>query len=366
MNPTGNYELTNDIQITAIWDYSQAFKGVLDGKGYTITITEIGINGGLFRQLTDGAEIKNLNIIYSNSTFSPVSPSGASASCIGGLAASVSGSSNKKVKIENVSVTASMSITSAGVSNEITVGGLIGNARNTNLSIKNCTFSGSISDTVSHNANSAFGGIVGMAPQTMQSLEIVECGNYADITAYCNVGGILGWSRRWGSAAATKKLTIEKCVNRGNITCTNNANVGGIVAIVNGYNTADGNSTRIINNINYGNVASTHESTANPAGICGNVQYGEAAINLYGNINYGTISTAYGSFAPIANAGLANILCIGNNFSITDDSTASGNGYTKVTDNESGSKTIITALNAIYNSIYAFAGTRVRLLWEII
>ncbi|MBO4309152.1 MAG: hypothetical protein J5885_04910, partial [Clostridia bacterium] len=87
MTENGKYRLENDITISGTWDYSATFTGTLDGGGHTITIANgATITGGLFRQLSSKATVKNLNIVQAGSAnYTPVTPSGSGAYCVGVL-----------------------------------------------------------------------------------------------------------------------------------------------------------------------------------------------------------------------------------------------------------------------------------------
>lgn len=62
MEPSGNYQLTADITVTA--PYAEDFSGTFDGNGHTVTldITASTANVGLFSKLADGAVVKNLKV----------------------------------------------------------------------------------------------------------------------------------------------------------------------------------------------------------------------------------------------------------------------------------------------------------------
>ena len=66
LSANGSYKLGNDITITGEWSNEVMFYGVLDGDGHTVTFADgATINGGLFKQLHEGANVKNLNILLS-------------------------------------------------------------------------------------------------------------------------------------------------------------------------------------------------------------------------------------------------------------------------------------------------------------
>ena len=168
MGMFGYYALVNDIDLTGVSIASglfteyMDFRGVLDGRGYTIS--GLNINAaysdyvGLFESCS-GAEIKNLNVI-----------------------GNVSGGNH--------------------------VGGIVGRAENVKISC--CTFSGNV--TGYRNV----GGFIGLSNG---SLAVSDCVKYGSVSGYNCVGGIAGSSR---GSSEPEKTSIRNCVNKGSVLCDEN------------------------------------------------------------------------------------------------------------------------------------------------
>ena len=323
MTESGNYTLANDITITGSWTYATAFTGTLDGDGHTITFADgATVNGGLFKTLNQGATIKNLNIAAGNGvTWKPVADAAGSGSpCVGGVAASAEagnvGGVNKwgdtdfvsnpanTITVQNVTVTANIAISgSTGGDDKVAGGGIIGEIGIISL-IKNCVFSGSISDGTRSKVDmvgyeSGYGGIIGVTIRNGGPVQIIECINNGNVSGYGQEGGILGYSRAWGSGTTgLGSLIIEKCINNGTITCqrlsvddTHYATVGGIAGYI--YVKNNGTAT-LLNNVNNGDVialATSGDSYA--SGVVGILRRGTAnAVTFNGNAaRYDAVTT---------------------------------------------------------------------------
>ena len=192
MEPSGNYQLTADITVTAPYanDFTD-FSGTFDGNGHTVTldITASTANVGLFSKLADGAVVKNVI------TAGSVTATGKK--CVAGIA----GYATDNVKIENCKNTAS-------ITGNKNVGGILGEAYNNeesiSVGIKNCANEGAVNGT-----GSAIGGIVGkMEGQN----SIIDCYNRGNITGFNNYAGIVGQST--GALVAT----IKNCYSVGAVT----------------------------------------------------------------------------------------------------------------------------------------------------
>lgn len=192
MEPSGNYQLTADITVTAPYanDFAD-FSGTFDGNGHTVTldITASTANVGLFSKLADGAVVKNVI------TAGSVTATGKK--CVAGIA----GYATDNVKIENCKNTAS-------ITGNKNVGGILGEAYNNeesiSVGIKNCANEGAVNGT-----GSAIGGIVGkMEGQN----SIIDCYNRGNITGFNNYAGIVGQST--GALVAT----IKNCYSVGAVT----------------------------------------------------------------------------------------------------------------------------------------------------
>ena len=320
MTATGNYTLANDITISGDWNNDTFFKGTLDGAGYTITYAEGStIHGGLFKQLQEGAIVKNLNIAEGGTVqwTTAAGISGNGTACFGGLVASIQGSvwntdsfiqnTANKVTIQNVHVNVNL-YTNANTtsSTQVAIGGIVGDL-GLIATIENCSFSGSITDSTNRSGvdmntyMSGYGGIVGVAVRNCGTIEIINCVNNATITGYGQEAGILGYARTWGGGATgPMSVVIEDCVNNGAITClqtelgTSGNNKRAVAGGIAGYLYAGTDKTILVqNNVNNGNVTSTAASElAMAAGIVARTHKG--IVVIIGNVNNGTVSTGEG------------------------------------------------------------------------
>ncbi len=377
MSATGSYKLGSDVTISGEWRYTTPFKGAFDGDGHTITFADgATVIGGLFKQLNQGATIKNLNIVAGdNVTWKPVADAeGSGSPCVGGLAASaeagfVNGSGKwgdtafvsdpaNMIKIQNVTVTATIAVSgvvarSGKDEDKVAGGGIIGEIGIISL-IKDCTFNGSLSDQNrgkidKHAYESGYGGIVGVAIRNGGPVAIIGCVNNGDITGYGQSGGILGYSRHWGDDVGIQTVHIEKCINNGKITCMQTdfgtdgnpkrAAAGGIAGYL--Y-PKDGATVDLLYNVNYGVVEAADTNKNMTAGICGILRQKET-VTLEGNVNlYGS---AKGQLIREGTSnGKINYL---NNYSIAGDDLAK---YTAL----DSAKAIYDALSAIYPDVYSY------------
>ena len=374
MTTSGNYKLVNDITISGTWDYSTVFTGTLDGKGHTITFADgATVIGGLFRQLSSKATVKNLNIVQAGSaTWTPVKPGGSGAHCVGVVAASIEYPSDcnntaitadaaNTICIRNVNVTANItSITTIDHNSGYAVGGIVGEIGMI-TSITNCTFNGSISDVSrtkvdGNKFESGYGGIVGVLIRNGGTLTINKCINNASITGYASEGGILGHAREWGGGAtAPAGLMIEKCINNGAITglgTNNKASVGGIA----GYVYVKNGATAVVRHcINIGTISSSLTSYA--GGIVGAMRRNGTNFQFIGNLQES--DTIVGAQIAQTPDGSGNPL-YENNYG-----RGAGNSvYTALPDTAAYANALQT-LNAAYPDVYAFEENRVKLAWTV-
>ena len=120
------------------------------------------------------------------------------------------------------------------VTGQTSVGGIIGNASNNNVSISGCTFHGSVTAEKANGGNA--GGIVSLCGP-----KLVNCTNYGTVTGTERAGGIT--SQTQNSAVDA----ITSCINYGDV--TGRTRVGGIVGQATG-------AMGIINCTNHGKVKS--------------------------------------------------------------------------------------------------------------
>ena len=213
--------------------------------------------------------------------------------------------------------------------------GLFGTGQVQYTIIKNLEISGEIKGA-GHT-----GGIIGQYANLIEN-----CTNYANITGYNMVGGIVGYSaqitnctntgdivitgRRWGYGGAGGIIgngdNVKNCINKGDI--SGNVTVGGIV----GHNRSS--DCKIDNCGNYGNV--TLNGTSNQSAVGGILGYNAQKVEIKNTYNQGSIlgnGTLAGSGGIVgASKGTSNdselVLSIYNSFNIGEviheNSTAGG------------------------------------------
>ena len=138
-NTSDSYYLANDITISGSWNFTTAFGSDLDGNGHTIYFADgVSITGGLFNRIKGDATIKNLNIVQLGAaTYTPVNEG------LGVVAAQAQGE-GEWIKLSNVSVYANIT-----VSQNVGVGGMLGDVRYCKVDMNRCVFDGSIRNTAS-------------------------------------------------------------------------------------------------------------------------------------------------------------------------------------------------------------------------
>lgn len=197
MEPSGNYQLTADITVTAPYGNDitgfTGFTGTFDGNGHTVTldITASTANVGLFSKLAGGAVVKNV-ITAGSVTADHTNKK----SYVGGIAGYANAYENP-ILIENCKNTAAISGYKA-------VGGILGQGTNTNgITIYSCANTGTIAG-----ANTQIGGIAGSITATAT---IESCYNTGDVNGFSNVAGIVG------SGSSGTSLQVKNCYTTGQI-----------------------------------------------------------------------------------------------------------------------------------------------------
>lgn len=197
MEPSGNYQLTADITVTAPYGNDitgfTGFTGTFDGNGHTVTldITASTANVGLFSKLAGGAVVKNV-ITAGSVTVDHTNKK----SYVGGIAGYANAYENP-ILIENCKNTAAISGYKA-------VGGILGQGTNTNgITIYSCANTGTIAG-----ANTQIGGIAGRITATAT---IESCYNTGDVNGFSNVAGIVG------SGSSGTSLQVKNCYTTGQI-----------------------------------------------------------------------------------------------------------------------------------------------------
>lgn len=175
MEPSGNYQLTEDITVTAPYGNDitgfTGFTGTFDGNGHTVTldITASTANVGLFSKLAGGAVVKNVKV---DGTVSGTEG-------VAGIAAQANGA------------TISGCINCAEISaTERYVGAIVGKMEGG--TVENCYNTGAISSSRNRPAVN-LGGIVGYIDE---SATVKNCYNVGEIKVTnkaTNMAGIAGW-----------------------------------------------------------------------------------------------------------------------------------------------------------------------------
>lgn len=191
MEPSGNYQLTANITVTA--PYANDFSGTFDGNGHTVTlnITSGSANTGLFKKLVGGATVKN--VITSGSIT-------VNANNVGGITG--------VADTELGAITISNCKNEADIKGNKVVGGILGGCTEDDcaLTISACANEGNISGTRN------IGGICG----TLENAHFIKnCYNSGEVTG-STIGGILGRGAR-GYSSTTDTPILENCYNVGNI-----------------------------------------------------------------------------------------------------------------------------------------------------
>ena len=177
----GDFSWTDveDKSISTGMNKIESFGGIYDGNNHTISNmsyqgsnTSNYTNVGLFSELKNGAEVKNLN--FSNIVFRNVNKD------CGTLAGSASGN----ITIDNVTITGTMAFDKMGDN----IGGILGSHKDGALKISNITNNLSISG-----ANYNVGGVVGYVENaTFEFNNFSATTTQFSLNGYCYVGSVVG------------------------------------------------------------------------------------------------------------------------------------------------------------------------------
>ena len=210
-------------QVWAIPASNAYFQGTFDGNGKTIggfKMTCADGNQGVLGSIGGSAVVKNLTVISDGTITLKATAATTGAAGLVGRVFTVQG---KTAKIENVTVTTTISYNTNGKSYTY-VGGLVGAVEgNGALEITGCTNNSKITS-----AKATVGGIVGGVKNTTASLTITNCKNTGAITGLEAVGGIVGGIE--GPKDCTVKIT--GCENTGAITIESGSTKGCAAGIV--------------------------------------------------------------------------------------------------------------------------------------
>ena len=157
-----------------------AFKGVLDGRGHSISGLCIKVSGdraALFHQINKGATVKNLGIVNSYIELNAGSATYVTSGTFAGrLLGNIEGCYSDAVVVG----------IDKGSTNSL--GGIVGMVNENAATVKGCVFAGSVTSE-----KSGAGGIVGKINGGKTGVVISDCLNLGDVkTGYTRSGGILG------------------------------------------------------------------------------------------------------------------------------------------------------------------------------
>ena len=263
------------------------FKGIFDGRNYTIEGIQINYNStgvGLFAY-ADNATIKNLKT-GKNSSITGYK-------AVGGIV----GKAVNQTTISNCENQAILQINSSG---DGLVGGIAGTVRNT--TIYNC----SNIVTIGIDSGNLVGGILGSGTEA----NILKCYNTGNIKGTFNIGGIIG---------SGDGSVVNSCYNTGNIHSSDNA--AGIAGQM-------FNSGIVKNCYNIGNVETTNLYNRHVGAMVGvfndtqtiNTYYLENTINNGDNIDNNSIEFTLDDVEDL-------YLKLGNDFKEDYEGNKINNGY---------------------------------------
>ncbi len=280
------FKQTADIDLSAYYwnpigqNNTNAFKGIYDGDGHTISGMFINNNGnvGLFGYVS-GATAVVRNVIISADSY--VNGYGD----VGGIAAKIDDNATVENCVNNAYI----------VSNNACMGGIVGTLQTSK--IKNCTNNGSIFMLGDSGTTNAVGGICGRT--TKNNIEISGSYNNGKVFSKLaeSTGGIVG------KVEDGSNINITNCQNRGEV-CEAGTKVGGIVG------KAESVSVTITGSDNSGKISGTTQV----GGIVGSLSGGSASVNnsyntghVFGTIDVGGIIGLQGTNTTVTkcyNAGL--------------------------------------------------------------
>lgn len=226
-----NITLAKDITLTEVWtpigNYSNQYTGTFDGNDHAISGLTIDQSGtqyaGLIGYIGLGGAVKNLKLTNVN-----VSGYMSVGAVVGWSDGTISGCS-----------------VSGNIKGSQSVGGVVGNAHNCNIT--DCSVEGMVIGTGEF---SKAGGIIGNANKT----HVTECHSSAIVEGISYVGGIVGTGMNSSNITAcyatgevkatiasdeayaggvvgriTSNATVTACYATGNVTATQGNNAGGVV-----------------------------------------------------------------------------------------------------------------------------------------
>ena len=376
------------VEWTPIGNSSNAFSGIFDGQGYTISNLDlVSASGyaGLFGNVTgtaadaphtsngvwdstsntvilnsysedkytanvknliiDGFEVTNTSGNYvgtavaygKDAYFANITVKNSSVNG-NGKTGGVIGATGENVVLDYLSTESSVTVSSTGHS----VGGIIGGVNRGGSTphlavIANCTNRANVSTTDTSNGIAA--GILGHGGSTSGlNVTVINCANYGEIKCQTRTAGIVG--------NAQKVKLILNCINFGKVwneAADGNNILGGIAG------ECDTNGLQIVACINNGQVIG-FANNGKIAGIIGSIQNANL---IEGCVNSGTITNtkANGTYSDIT-AGAANIL-VANEATYTVDSSVSGEMTSvTITGGETTCTSIVIDNNVVIEKVF--------------
>ncbi len=261
--PSAYFKQTADIAEEITEPVAECFSGVYDGNGKYLTLNLAAAantmnNYGLFREL-NGATVKNLTLKGS------ISYQG---TYVGALAGAVTGASSSSPTV--TTITNCVNEVNNTMPNTNYVGGLIGGQPTLNVSkivFENCVNKGNFG-TATSGQGYWVGGLLGRGDGYVTINNCVNMGNLY-IPSGDSVGGLVGWgygtiknSYNLGNITAKTKVSGGTGIFRGSVATENFYNLGTITALnANGYasafaNQAWGATASAKNSYNAGEIVS--------------------------------------------------------------------------------------------------------------
>lgn len=320
-DPAGTYHLTGDITVSET--YAEAFSGVLDGCGHTVTVSApmfAEFNGTIKNMVLDGS------ITATDSSAAAVAVTSTSSMTAMNITSNVditvSGTAADLYAAAIVSLSTSTDVanTFMGIVNngDITVNAPEGSkpraagiaARLNNAVFTDCMNNGTIT---MYGYQSVIGGICARANNNGGDVDFYHCVNNGNVSGagyYAYAGGICGYA---GLKGLSETYDFIGCVNTGNITASYEC--AGIVA----YVYANANQYPVIENcINTGAITfGGNDASSNPNLVWGSPFAGfvnSVNTSIKNNIDTGSLTCTIEGFANYTFIGVSSANLAANSF----------------------------------------------------
>lgn len=226
----GNGKTIKNLTINATANHQGLFAYITGGTAKDITLSDVNITatnqfvGGIAGQMKDGT-ITDCHVTSGSITIN----SGFAATAVqtlrvGGIVGGIGANSNGIIIVEKCSNAASITINQADNvtgNQDVHVGGVVGVAENycaEGSVIRYCSNTGTI---MGDDTSKKMGGVAGEA-----WIPVVNCWNTGAVTAYSDVGGVVG-----ATYEGAVQMYLANCYNTGVVTAASNQNrKGGITA----------------------------------------------------------------------------------------------------------------------------------------